>query len=131
MIRQSWSKTQSRRPKPNRDGFPPKVKAIIARRSQGLCELDSCGPAEHFHHRAPRGAGGTSLPWINRAANGLHLAARCHDRIEQNRNTAYENGWLIPRNQVPIAVEKPVLYRGRWVRLTDHGLAIPAGDGAA
>jgi 5-methylcytosine-specific restriction protein A len=121
---------RSRRAKP---GFGPAAKALILARSSGICELDACGPVEHYHHRAPRGAGGTSLDWINRPANCLALSARCHNRVEQNRNTAYENGWLIPRNQQPIAEEKAVLYRGRRVLLSDDGSLIPAPieDGAA
>lgn len=129
--RQVHPKTQPRRPKPNRGGFSATVKETVLRRSGGVCELDSCGPLEHYHHRAPRGRGGTSLDWINRAGNALGLAARCHDRVERNRTSAYENGWLIPRNQRNVAVEIPVLYRGRWVHLTDYGLIVPTGDGAA
>lgn len=131
MIRQPWPKTQPRRPRPDRAGFSPVAKAVIAERSQGICELDACGPAVHYHHRAPRGRGGTRLAWINRPANGMHLSLRCHDRIERNRTAAEANGWLILRNGNETAVSKAVLYRGRWVRLTDYGLAVPTGDGAA
>ncbi|MGI5223012.1 hypothetical protein [Nocardia sp. CA-290969] len=131
MIRQSWPKTQPRRSRRGRAGFSPKVRAGVAERSKGLCELDACGPAGHIHHRAPRGRGGSQLEWINRAANALHVSARCHDRIERNRADAVANGWLILRNGQATAVETAVLYRGRWAHLTDYGLVVPTGDGAA
>lgn len=121
MIRRSWPKTQPRRPRPDRAGFPPAAKAVIAERSKGICELDACGPAVHYHHRAPRGRGGTRLAWINRPANGMHLSLGCHDRIERNRADALANGWLISRNGIEMAVAVPVLYRRRWVHLTDSG----------
>lgn len=126
IARQVWPKRQPRRPKPNPDGFPKRVRDIIDRRSGGMCELDACGPAVVRHHRAPRGRGGTSLPWINEAANSLHLAAACHDRIESDRLVAKDNGWLVPRNGTETAADSKVLRRGRWVLLADDGSFSPA-----
>lgn len=120
------AKRQPRRPKPTPDGFPERVKDIIRARAKGVCELDGCGPVEVIHHRAPRGNGGTSLPWINRASNGLGLSNHCHDWVEgrltgSSRHTSYVNGWLVARNGNAIAFDVPVLYRGRTVLLRDNG----------
>jgi hypothetical protein len=120
MIRQEWPKPRAiRKPKPT--GFPASVKATIAKRSGGMCELDFCGPADHFHHRAARGRGGTSLAWVNRAANALHVALACHDRIEVHRTEAYVNGWLVSRNGTQVSARVPVLRQGVWVLLDDAG----------
>lgn len=124
------SKRQPRAPKPNRDGFPDSAKRVISARSMGSCELDFCGPAQHYHHRAPRQRGGTRLVWVNSPANGLHLAPRCHDRIEARRTEAYVNGWLVRRNGAKPAAVVPVLYRGRWVLLDDTGGIRPIGGDA-
>lgn len=123
MIRRTPPKR--RRPKP---GFSEVVKQTISHRSHGMCELDFCGPAVHYHHRAPRGAGGTSLPWVNQAANGLHLALACHNRIErEDRAIARKNGWLVDRNGLTTAAEEKVLRRGVWVLLSDDGSISPEG----
>ncbi len=130
IARQMWPKRQPRRPKPNRDGFSEAVKQTISDRSAGICEVDFCSPAEQYHHRAPRGRGGTRLPWVNEAANALHVALRCHDFIEAHRALAKDNGWLVPRNGTRTAADVKVLYRGRWVLLRDDGTVAPI-EGAA
>lgn len=130
VVRQSWPKRQPRHAKPNRDGFPKQAKDIIETRSGGVCEIDGCGAAEVIHHRRPRGAGGTSLGWVNRAANGLHVSDACHLRIESNRMTAYVNGWLVSMNGNEISADVHVLYRGRYVLLRDDGSVKPL-DGDA
>ena len=134
--RREIPKTQPRRTKPNRDGFPPKVKAIITERSGGICELDACGRAEVIHHRRPRGAGGTSLEWVNRAANGFHVSNACHDRIEGrhpdwSRDASAGVGWLVSMHTALIAEDVPVLYRGVVVELSDDGSVRPFIGGAA
>lgn len=131
VVRQEWGKRQPRRPKPNRDGFPESVKQIVTHRSAGMCELDFCGPAEVIHHRRPRGSGGTSLDWVNRAANGFHVSSACHDQIEGrlpawSRRQSTSAGWLVSQNGARDAAESPVLYRGRWVLLADDGSVLPA-----
>lgn len=124
-MRQAWPKPERRRKSP--PGFSVPVKQTISGRSHGMCELDFCGPADHYHHRAPRGRGGSSLPWVNLPANGLHVAARCHDHIESRREVALTNGWLVSRLRGLTAAEVPVLYRGRRVLLSDDGSVVPAG----
>lgn len=112
--------------KPAPQGFPASVKETVRARSGGICELDSCGAAQVLHHRRPRGAGGTSLPWVNRAANALHLSDACHtDRVEAHRHRAYVNGWLVSMLGSAKSADVPVLYRGRWVLLRDDGSVKP------
>ncbi|MGV9540880.1 hypothetical protein ACWDSF_06105 [Nocardia beijingensis] len=125
LVKETWKRRKSK------PGFSATVKATIGARSGGLCELFvGCGAAVQYHHRAPRGAGGTSLPWVNQAANGLHVCRRHHDFIEAQRALAYAKGWLVARNGSLTAAEVPVLYRGRWVLLTDDGRVEPAGGPA-
>lgn len=126
LVRQMLPKQQPRRPKPNRDGFPAAVKAIIEARSGGICERDGCGRAEVFHHRRPRGSGGTSLGWVNQAANGFHVSNACHDWIEGrhpewSRTSSTDAGWLVSQHSRQTAAEVWLLYRGRRVLLDDTG----------
>lgn len=125
IIRQSWPKRQPRIPKPPKE-FPEHVKDIMWTRSGGVCELDSCGPAEVYHHRRPRGNGGSSLDWVNRAANGLALSDSCHMKVEgrltgSSRAWSTVQGWLVSQNGTDIAADVHVLYRGRYVLLADDG----------
>lgn len=108
------------------EGFSPEVKAIVAARSKGICELDACGPAEALHHRRPRGAGGTSLDWVNAASNALAVSNSCHSHIESHRKQAYANGWLVPLNGQATSRDVPVLLPEGWRLLTDHGIKWPA-----
>lgn len=125
VVRQ-WPKRQPRRPK-LKPGFPKPVIDIMDVRSGGLCEIDLCGPVCEWHHRGPRALGGTRAGWVNRAANGLGLAADCHRRVESNRTQAYMNGWLVARNGIRTADQVPVLYRDAWVLLGDDGSVTPVG----
>lgn len=126
VVRQSWPKRQPRRHSKPATEFSKAVKEIMLARSGGLCELDGCGPVEAYHHRAPRGRGGSSLPWIGLAANGFAISNACHDRIESDRLVAKDNGWLVPRNGTKTAADSKVLRRGQWVLLADDGSFSPA-----
>lgn len=110
-------------------GFPLSVRVLIIGRARGLCEC--CGeakPSMHAHHRRCRGMGSTRRPETNLAANGLWLAAECHERVESRREWAYEHGLLVRQHQTPSAV--PVLlYDGWWV-LDDEGGKTPAEQAA-
>ncbi|WP_405137474.1 hypothetical protein [Nocardia sp. NBC_01388] len=130
------SKQQPHASKINRDGFPPGAEAIVVSRSGGICELDSCGVADVLHHRRPRGAGGTSLAWVNQAANAMHLSNECHLRVEgrlpdSSRHVSKVRGWLVSQNGTRTAVDVRVLYRGRWALLTDDGQVNPVKGGPA
>lgn len=116
------------------EGFSPEVKATITLRSKGRCEIGRClNAGQEFHHRAPRGIGGTSLDWVNAASNGLHICQAHHEHIESHRREAYANGWLVRRNGTRTSRQVPVLVRGAWVELTDHGIKwpTPAPEGGA
>lgn len=137
-VRRAWPKRQPPREKKTSkayrppEGFPKRVQdEIIVPRSGGICELDGCGRAVWFHHRRPRGCGGTSLEWVNRAANCLHVSDACHQLVEgrthgSSRKWSLALGWLISQNSDVIAADIKVFYRGRWVLLADDGSVSPA-----
>ena len=104
-------------------------RAVVLVRAAGRCEvcglvvavLDDDKPhwvGDHsFHHRQPRGAGGTR----DKAANtpprllllcGTATSPGCHQMVESQRVMAYTNGWLVkhPTDPANVPVE---LYVGR------------------
>lgn len=108
--------------------FNDDAKALIYARAKGRCEM--CGTrAEgvHLHHRQPRQMGGTSLPSVGGADNGLFLHPRCHDIIESNRSTAYLNGWLVKKSDAPESV--PVKLWDGWHYLHPDGSVSRTGQG--
>ena len=104
-------------------GFSPQVRAVIRERAQNRCEMQVCcrdgGVHWQIHHRRPRGMGGTKRPETNWAACGLGVCADCHRFAESHRELALRNGWLVRQNQTPSQI--PVLYRHKWVLLSDDG----------
>lgn len=69
------------------------VRAEVARRSGGLCELG--GPnctrkAEQFHHRLMRSQGGPDS-----AENLLHVCGADHTYIHAYPERSYARGWLL------------------------------------
>lgn len=83
-----------------------------------------CGktPGSQIHHRAPRGRGGTSAPWINGKANLVLLCFECHSHVESNRTEALANGWLVLRNSQDLPEEIPLTdLQGRQFFLDDLG----------
>lgn len=105
-------------------GFPSAVRSMAIERANGLCE--KCGERRgvQLHHRRPRGMGSTRRYATNAASNALFLCYPCHLDIESNRDLAYENGWLVHQCDEPRWT--PVLYRGMWVHLDDHGNLLDA-----
>lgn len=88
-----------------------KVKAIVLRRARGRCEL--CGQeirgAYSYHHRQPRGRGGSKArPWINKPSNIMLVdgsgVTGCHALIESQRALAYANGWLVRYDDRPAEI---------------------------
>lgn len=79
-----------------------------------------------FHHRRPRGAGGTSNPVIGTAANCLTLCMNCHAWVESQRELALSTGFLVSQFRDPreVAVRHAV-----WgaVHLTSRGTVVVAG----
>lgn len=121
-------------------GFAKPVEALIIERDQGCCvrcgrhvvHLER-GRAWSIHHRRPRGAGGTSLSWVNRAANGVVLCGSgttgCHGWVERERTKAFDAGFLVSKFGPAMATTtrlKHHLYG--WVLLDNDGGYKPADD---
>ena len=108
--------------------FPRTVKAIIDERSQGNCEI--CGtsaPNGQYHHRRPRGMGGTKRSETGSPVNALYLCHECHAWIESLRSHALRNGWLVKQSDDPALIH--VNYRGEISTLTNDGRVIPVMPG--
>ena len=120
--------TSGQKPKKAMPGPSMLERAIVLLRAAGRCEvcgvvlavLDDDKPrwiAERsFHHRQPRGSGGTRDPEANTPPRLLLLCGSgtsgCHGTVESQRAMAYSNGWLVKRPTDPATV--PVeLYVGR------------------
>ena len=100
--------------------FSEKAKELVRQRSKECCEL--CGTRANepqYHHRRPRGMGGTRRKESGDVANALYLHFKCHERVERNRMEALEKGWLIRQSDEPILV--PVVRMGEWVVLNNDG----------
>ena len=105
--------------------MPADTALDVIEREQGRCAV--CGlhidGKGHIHHRKPRGMGGS------RNANTLsvlvYLHPTCHlIHVEQKRQRAYENGWLLQQWQDPW--DTPLMYMlNGWVLLKDNGLIVP------
>lgn len=91
----------------------------VAARSNNTCEVCS-DPASEFHHRRPRGMGGTSDPYQHSPANLLHVCPNCHAWIESHSQIAYDMGWKIRHNQTP-PDEVRVRYQSQWALLDNTG----------
>lgn len=78
------------------------------------------------HHRRPRGAGGTSRPESNQAANLVLLCLEHHAWVESNRDVARNSGYLVPQHADPTDV--PIVRHGQWVWLSNDGAVTPLGD---
>lgn len=116
-----------------RDTGPTQAeKRIVAERAGYSCEV--CGRLLHsgeewlwlhsWHHRQPRGKGGTSRP-VNTPVHLLFLCGMdnrtgCHGLIETQRTLAEAHGWLVRHGFDP--AEIPVhLHDDRIVYLTPDG----------
>lgn len=126
------------------DTGPPKAaRLLVLDRALGCCEI--CGrplyrfqtrewvDAHSFHHRQPRGMGGTRRPEVNSPANLLLVCGTgttgCHGHIEANRTEGYANGWLVRAAGDPAAT--PVLLEGSVLYLLTregHRIEVPTDD---
>jgi hypothetical protein len=107
--------------------FNKLVRSIIDERARGCCEL--CGmPVEspQYHHRRPRGIGGTKRVETGQAQIALLLHQKCHTRVESNRLEAYESGWLVAQNADPGDV--PVRLWDGWFVLDSLGARNPVTE---
>lgn len=79
-----------------------------------------------FHHRRPRGMGGSREPWVNLPGNIVLVCGSgvsgCHGEIESRRDQARVDGFLVSANGVHKPVDSPLLhFRFGWVLLDDFG----------
>lgn len=105
-------------------GFSDKIKESLNQRAKGRCEI--CGlPLQYaqYHHRRPRGMGGSRKMDTNQCANALVLHPACHAKVESNRKQSLLNGWLVSQHAEPIDVAVKLHYGWYW--LTHDGEAIP------
>lgn len=108
--------------------FTEESKALMAQRSRGECEVawpNVCmDTVETFHHRRPRGRGGSKLPSTSRVSNGLSICRGCHSFIEtRERGRAIKLGFIVSQWAEPADVK--VFYRHEyWVLLADDGSII-------
>ncbi len=101
-------------------GFSKAVREAVADRAHQHCER--CGAAAatfQWHHRRPRGAGGSKASDTNTAANCLLLCRDCHSWVELHREESLHFGWLVRQGHPPAGV--PVWLGWRWVLLDDQG----------
>lgn len=99
--------------------FSTTTRLTVRRRSGGWCERCAVSPASQMHHRDARGMGGSYDEALDSPCNALDLCEKCHRWIESNRKFSMTRGWLVGHGQE--ASEVPVLYRGRWMILSDDG----------
>ncbi len=131
------SASNQRQPKRTTASPPPrvpaKVRAALAARSEGLCEIAQQGCtrwATEFSHRKKLGIGGRK--GAARAAHDVlsNAVAGCHNchqvRGHANPRAAYDMGWMLKEHQNPLAI--PLLYRGSWKFLTDDGRVLTDPD---
>jgi hypothetical protein len=101
-------------------GFPPEVRDLVAQRATGCCERCHFATGDmEFHHRRPRGMGGSKADDTNTASNCLLLCASCHRDTEAQRTNSLHYGWLVRQGQDPAAT--PIWMNWRWMYLHDDG----------
>ena len=104
--------------------FSEAVRYLIDLRAGGRCEVSGRITDEvQYHHRRPRGMGGTSRPETGMAANGLRVALDIHELIEGrnggSRVESLRHGWLVEQNADPEAC-RVELWDG-WFLLNNQG----------
>ena len=109
--------------------FSATTKARVMARSGGFCEVRAGGcwdEGAQYHHRRPRGMGGSKDPRTGGAANALLVCLPCHQHLETTqRGEARDRGWIVRQSADPRQV--PVFRYGRWVLLDDEGGVAPSG----
>lgn len=111
---------QKKAPRPADTGPTAVQRRAVAERAGYRCELclrvlgwpDGAAIAwstpHSFHHRRPRGMGGTTRTATNEPPNLLLLCGTgttgCHGRVEANRDLAYRLGWLLHQAEDPATV---------------------------
>lgn len=85
---------------------------LVRDRSGGLCEICGWNEGQQFHHRKPRGMGGTRDKAINLPSNLLHLCYPCHREVESERSDSINTGRIVSQYSDP--AETPFLGCGKW-----------------
>jgi hypothetical protein len=122
-------------------GFSAEVEAQIIVRDLGACAFLTCGRhVAHLergagfgwaiHHRRPKSKGGTSLGWVNAAANGVVLCEAHHRQVHANPTESYANGFLVRANGIQRSDEVAIKHKTLGlVYLTDEGGWNPVEEG--
>lgn len=124
-------------------GFSPAVEGLIIARDMGKCvrcgrhvaHLDR-GLMWSIHHRRAKSKGGTSLAWVNEAANGIVLCGSgttgCHAHVHSYGIESRKAGFIVSANGLLRAEEVSIrhLLLGH-VYLTDDGGWLPVEEGPA
>lgn len=126
------TRTGSRR-RPRSTGPTQAQRDRVARRAAWSCEVcclvlhdgTSWVEPHSFHHRRPRGMGGTTQADANAAYQLLLVCGTgttgCHGEIESNRQHALDLGWLVSQHADPATTPVWVGLLARHVLLTADG----------
>lgn len=116
---------------PRKETYTAAVRAAVTARDDGACRR--CGRRNMFmsrHHRKPRKMGGANRADAGRLSNVVTLCGSattpggCHLWVEENRDTAREQGWLLYDYADPQEVPLQDVH-GRWFYLHDDGSTAP------
>lgn len=103
---------------------PATRQAVYERDGYRCCRCRSSEGPFAIHHRSARRAGGSRLPEKNALSNCVLLCDfGCHRFVESYRTFAEREGLIVRSHDDPATT--PLLYRGRWVLLTDLGAVEP------
>lgn len=104
-------------------GPSPEVRALVHRRSEGVCERCRRSMATDVHHRRARGSGGSTAPGINAPTNLVDLCRACHEWVEAHFTQAVDTGWKISLTYSPTIARTTVLTQldGTELLLDDDG----------
>lgn len=112
--------------------IPEDVKAIVRLRAGGKCEC--CGHniihgLHAFHHRRPKGMGGSRDSATHAPANVVLICRSCHTDVHANPVEARAHGWIVRQGAAPARV-MVLLWTGKWAFLGESYEVLPAGGAA-
>jgi 5-methylcytosine-specific restriction protein A len=100
--------------------FSNKTKKILLARSKGLCEYcNKPVDTPQYHHRRPRGMGGTKRTNSGDPENGVVVHLHCHISIESDREQSLFSGFLVWQSHDPLTT--PIVINGEWFLLNNDG----------